>query len=215
MSTTHAILNVLTTSYDQINDNKLIAQYYQIFKKIFDTVCHTSLLSKLEHYGIRGVAHKLMSYFLFGRQQYLAHQDMQSEIVTNRFGVPQGSNLGPLLFLIYMNDISNALKTTPRLFADDTCLVIYAANPSILRDKINYELRSVLEWTSANKITVNPKKSSALILFPKITNSIPKIEILFNNNPVSVTKSVKYLGITIDEKLNFAEHITNSTCKIS
>ena len=178
MSTTHAILNVLTTSYDQINDNNFTGVILLNFQKAFDTICHTSLFSKLEHYGIRGVAYKLMSSFLFGRQQYLAHQDMQSEIVINRFGVPQGSNyLGPLLFLIYINDISNALNTTPRLFADDTSLVIHAANPSILRDKINHELRSVLEWTSANKITVNPKKSSALILPPKITNPIPTIEI--------------------------------------
>ena len=64
------------------------------------------------------------------------------------------------------------------------------------------------------KITANPKKSSALILPPKVNNPIPTIKILFNNNPVSVTKSVKYLGITIDEKLNFAEHITKLTCKI-
>ena len=77
-----------------------------------------------------------MSSFLFGRQQYLAHQDMQSEIDTNRFGLPQGSSLGPLLFLIYINDTSNALNTTPRLFADDTCLVIHAAHPPILRNKI-------------------------------------------------------------------------------
>ena len=149
-----------------------------------------------------------MSSFLLGRQQHLAHQDMLSEIVTNRFGVSQGSNLCPLLFLIYINGISNALNTTPRLFADDTCLVIHAANPSILRDKINHELRSVLECTGANKTAVNPKKSSALILPPKITNPIPAIEILFNNNSVSITKLVKYLGITFDKKLNFAEHFT-------
>ena len=197
MSPTHAILDVLTTSYDQINDNNFTGLILLDFQKAFDTVCHTSLLSKLEHYGIRGVALKLMSSFLFGRQQYLAHQDMQSEIVTNRFGVPQGSNLGPLLFLIYINDISNALNTTPKLFADDTCLVIHAANPSVLRDTINHELRGVLGWTSANKITVNPKKSSALILSPKITNAIPTLEIFFNNNPVSVTKLVKHLGITV------------------
>ena len=127
-------MDVLTTSYDQINDNNFTGIILLHFQKAFDTVCHTSLLSNLEHHGIRGVVHKLMS-FLVGRQQYLAHQDMQSEIVTNRFGEPQGSNLAPLLFLIYINDISNALNTTPRLFADDTCLVIHAANPSILRDK--------------------------------------------------------------------------------
>ena len=132
---------------------------------------------------------------------------MQSEIVTNQFGVPQGSNLGLLLFLICINDVSNGLNTTPRLFADDTCLVIHAANSSISRDNINQELRSVLEWTSTNKVTVNPKNFSALKLPPKITSPIPTIEILFNNNPVSVNKSVKYLGSTIDEKLNFAEHL--------
>ena len=93
---------------------------------------------------------------------------MQSEIVTNRFGVPQSSNLGPLLFLKYINDIlSNALNLTTRLFADDTCLVIYAANPSILHDNLDHELLSVLEWAKANKIIVNSKKSSALILPPQ------------------------------------------------
>ena len=175
MSTTHAILDALTTFHDQINDNNFTCVIVLDFQKAFDTVCHTSLLSKLEHYGtgIGGVAHKLMSSFSFGRQQFLAHQDMQSEIVTNQFGVPQGSNLGLLLFLIYINDISNALNTTPRLFADDTCPVIHAANPSILRYKINHELRSVLEWTSANIITVYPKKSSALILPPQNHQSYP------------------------------------------
>ena len=97
ISTTHAILDVLTTSYDQINANNFTDVILLDFQKAVDTVCHTSLLSKLEHYGIRGVAHKLRSSFLYGRQQYLFHQNMQSEIVTNRFGVPQGSNLGPLL----------------------------------------------------------------------------------------------------------------------
>ena len=134
MSTAHSILDVLTTSYDQINDNNFTCVILSDCQKPFDTVCHTSLLSKFEHYSIRGAAHKLTSSFLFGRQQYLAHQDMQSEVVTNRFGVPQGSNLGPFLFLIYINEISNALNTTPTLFANDKCLVLDAANLSILRD---------------------------------------------------------------------------------
>ena len=83
MFTTHAILDVLASSFDQINHNNFTCVIVLDFKKAFDTVCHTSLFSKLKHYGIRGVAHKLMSSFLFGRQQYLAHQDMQFEIGIN------------------------------------------------------------------------------------------------------------------------------------
>ena len=77
-----------------------------------------------------------------------------------------------------------------------------------LCDDINRELRSALEWTSANKITVNPKKSLALVMPPKITNLIPTMEIILNNNPVSVKKSEKYLGIAVDKKINLTEHIT-------
>ena len=128
--------------------------------------------------------------------------------------MPQDSNLGPLLFLIYINGICNTLNSTPRLIADNTCLVIHAANPSILRDNINHKLLSVLKWTKVNKITVDPEKFSVLILSPKITNSFPTIEILYEINPVSVNKSVKDLGITINEKLNFAAHVIKLTCKI-
>ena len=96
MSTTHAILDVLNTSYDQINDNNFTCVILLDFQKGFNTVYRTSLLGKLEYYGIRGVAQKLMSSFLLARQQYFAHQDMQFEIVTNRFGVLQGRNLGSL-----------------------------------------------------------------------------------------------------------------------
>ena len=80
------------------------------------------------------------------------------------------------------------------------CLVIHAANQSIFGDSINRDLRCVLEWTRTNKTTVNPKKSLALLLPPKIINPTPTIEILFNNNPVSIDKSVKYLGITINDE---------------
>ena len=94
---------------------------------------------------------------------------------------------------------------------------IHADNPLILRDNTNHELQSVLKLTKANKITANPKKSSALTIHPlknhqsylNNQNTVP-----FNNNPVSANKPVKYWGITIDEKLNFAQHIVNATCKI-
>ena len=215
MSTSHAIMDVLTSTYDHIDNNMYTALILLDFKKAFDTVCHTTLLKKLEHYGIRGVAHKLLHSFLSDRHQYITSYDICSEKVLNRFGVPQGSNLGPLLFLIYINDIPNALTSPPRLFADDTCLVIHAANPRTLQEKINIKLLNVHKWTKANKITLNPKKSSALIIPPKTTLPVPAIDLIFDNNVITISDSAKYLGITIDARLNFDEQINTISNKMA
>ena len=116
-------------------------------------MCHSILLNKLEHYGIRGIALKLLKSFLTNRSQFVAAQNLRTNDAVNRFGVLQGSSLGPLLFLIYINDIPNALFFIPRLFADDTCLVIQTSNTSLLENSVNRELINVYEWTKANKIT--------------------------------------------------------------
>ena len=102
---------------------------------------------------------------------------MSSKTVTNNYGVLQGSNLGSFLFLIYINNIPNALNSTPRPFADDTCLVIHYANPNLLINNITSELPKVHIWTNANTITVYPKKTMILIISPKMTNPIPDTEI--------------------------------------
>ena len=129
-------------------------------------MCHSILLNKLEHYEIRGIALKLLKSFLTNRSQFVAAQNLRTNDAVNRFGVSQGSNLGLLLFLIFVNDIPNALFSKPRLFADDTCLVIQAPNPSLLENRVNRELVNVYEWTKAHKIMVNPKKTSVLIIPP-------------------------------------------------
>ena len=121
-------------------------------------MCHKILLRKLEHYRIRDQALKLLNSFLHTRHQYVSYLNKLSKILTNRFGVPQGSNLGPRLFLIYISDLSSAINSVPRLFADDTCLLIHSPNTSTLAENINSELANVHEWTVANKITVNPEK---------------------------------------------------------
>ena len=178
-------------------------------------MCHSILLNKLEHYGVRGIALKLLKSFLTNCSQFVADQNLRTNDAVNRFGVPQGSNLGPLLFLIYINDIPNALFSKPRLFADDTYLVIHAPNPSLLENSVNRELVNVYEWTKANKITVNPKKTSVLIIPPKATSPPPNIHLVFNGSIISINESVKYLGITTDKKLNFEMHIKQLESKIS
>ena len=116
---------------------------------------------------------------------------------------------------MYINDIPNALNSIPRLFADDTCLVIHSANPGLLRNNIIKELQKVHIWTNANTITVNPQKTMTLIIPPKIIKPSPDIEIQFLNTSISANDQIKYLGITIDTRLNFEDHIGIVAKKIS
>ena len=206
---------MITTVYDQMNDNEYTSLTLLDFKKAFNAAKHSILMKKLEHYGIRGVTLYLLSSFLTNRKQYVAHKDDFSDVAINKFGVIQGSNLGPLLFLIYINDISNALKSTPRLFADDTCIIIHQSNQTALTEETNRELANVHKWTQANKITVNPQKSSSLVIPPKTTNNTCDVEISFDNSIIALQDSVKYLGITIDSGLKFNVHIKALESKIA
>ena len=150
-------------------------------------------------------------------KQYVAHKDNFSDVTINKFGVPQRSNLKPLLFFIYINDISNALNSTSRLFADDTCVVIHQANQAALTEETNRELANVHKWTQANKIIVNPQKSSSLVIPPKTPNNTCNIEIRFDNAIIIIALQdcLKYLGITIDSGLKVTLHITTLEFKIA
>ena len=135
MPSFHTTVDVITTAYVHISNHEYTGLILLDFKKAFDTVAHSILLYKLEHYGIRGVANKLLKSFLSDRFQFVSHHNSSSDILINKFGVLQGSTLCPLLFLIYINDIPNALNSNSRLFADDTCLNINVAAPFILSEK--------------------------------------------------------------------------------
>ena len=166
---------MFTRAYEHINNNEYTGLILLDFKKAFDTVSHLILLYKLEHNGIRGVANKLLKAFLSDRFQFVSHHNLSCNISINKFGVPQGSNQGPLLFQVYINNIPNALNSNPRLFADDSYLNINAVTPSILSEKMNQGLTTVHKWSTANKITVNLEKSPCLIMPPKKTLSISNI----------------------------------------
>ena len=122
--TTHAMLDVLTSTYDNINDNTITTLLLLDLNKAYDTVQHDILLRKLEHYSIRGTAQNLFASSLRNRQQYVYLQNAQSHKMYITCGVPLASVLGPLLFTLYTNDIANCTSSTPRLFADDTCLIL-------------------------------------------------------------------------------------------
>ena len=129
--------------------------------KAFDTVNHKILLEKLDYYGIRGICNDLIGSYLLNRQQtvYIAQESSAMRLVKS--GVPQGSVLGPLLFIIYINDLHfKLLRSIVQLFADDTCLLLSNICKKTLQDEAKTELENLHLWMDANKLTLNSSQSN-------------------------------------------------------
>ena len=132
-STIQSILDLTTECYQNIDDKRFSTLIFLDIKKAFDSVCLIKLLKKLEYYGIRGVVNKLSESYLRNRTQYVAINNANSKFEHIKCGVLQGSMLGPLLFLLYIDDLSTSLITMPRLFADDTALLIHQSSFSKMK----------------------------------------------------------------------------------
>ena len=130
------------------------------FSKAFDTVNHDILFEKLYHYGIRGPALQWFKSYLHERKQYVTYNDISSSAKTIKCGVPQGSILDPLLFLIYINDLYHVCENSiPILFADDSNLFFNGTNPSVMEQNINIELENISTWLKVNKLSLNIGKT--------------------------------------------------------
>ena len=112
-------------------------------KNVLDSVTHSILLQKLEHYGFRGNAFNLFSSYLSNREQYVSVNNVNSSTQYIKYGVPQGSVLGPLLFFLYINDLENSCYSTLRLFADDTCVIAKGTSAAQLEQQLNHELKRI------------------------------------------------------------------------
>ena len=206
-STIHAMLDLITTCYDNLNFNKFSALIFLDIQKAFDSVSHQKLVKKLEYYGIRGVANSLICSYLRNRKQYVSIYNKRSSKKLVEYGLPQGSILGPLLFSIYVNDLPSALQTVPRFFADDTALLTAENNVDNLQHLTNSELSKVSNWMLANNLVVSKAKPVALLVFPQTRKSTTSLTLNFDNQIVQPSESAKYLGIFVDEHLSLKPHI--------
>ena len=213
-STADAVLSFTNQVYDSLrNKNSFIAIFLD-FSKAFDTVQHDLLLSKLEKLGFRGCAFSWFQSYLSNRYQYVALQGEESDKKKIIAGIPQGSILGPLLFLLYINDMANVSNVLQCVhFADDTTLFFEASSVRRCAAVINSELRKINTWLCANKLSVNFKKTYYMLF----TNSqfVPNISIRLRGKEVKRINNVKFLGVLLDEKLNFSYHIRHVSRKLA
>ena len=155
-STSHAIITLVERVSKALDMGKDVVGVFLDLKKDFDTVDHTILLRKLEQYGIRGKTLRWFESYLSNRSQYVEYNNSKSDTKIITYGVPQGSILGPLLFIIYMNDFSSSSDLLfSILFADDTSVLIEGTNFTNISQILNTELENVNIWLKANKLTVN------------------------------------------------------------
>ena len=211
-STSHAILTFLD-KVARATDNHLHTIGILLdFSKAFDTINHKILLYKLRHYGIRGIALKWFENYLNNRQQFVSINNSNSSIKSVGCGVPQGSILGPLLFILYINDFRNSSKALSfLLFADDSNIFYSHRNPKFLLDTINAELHHVAEWIKTNKLSLNLDKTH-FMLFSNSLKNLPG-NIIFDETPLKQVQNSKFLGIVIDENLSWKPHV-NNVCNI-
>ena len=181
--------------------------------KAFDSVSHDILLRKLCYYGIRGKALDLLTSYLQSRSQYVKVNNVCSSLIDIIFGVPQGSILGPLLFLIFINDLPDATKFYVKLFADDTFLCYENKSFDALESEVNNELSKVYAWLASNRLTLNISKSKYMIISKR--RNPPNLNICLNGNSMQSCDTYKYLGVHFDKDLNWKHHIEYVTNKIS
>ena len=159
-----ALIVLMDKIINALNNGNTVIGLFLDFSKAFDTVNHDILLDKLSHYGIRGVALKWFQSYLSNRKQFVTYNDVASNTKIVSCGVPKGSILGPLLFLIYINDLYYVCKeSVPILFADDTNLFYSGNSFDDIAMKVNEELVQISNWLKANRLSLNISKTHYMV----------------------------------------------------
>ena len=209
-----------------LENSKLPLAIFLDLSKAFDTIDHEIMLHKLQYYGITGMGLQWFKSYLTNRRQYVQFKDSISSESSLTTGVPQGSILGPLLFIIYMNDIAHVTnKFHFTIYADDTTLIAPICSFAMenhpkdykkMANNINKELQIITDWLALNKLSLNAKKTKMMIFHfhqKKITNM--NLNLKINNTKIEQVKEFCFLGVVFDECITWKPHVQKVASKIS
>ena len=211
-STITSLHRVIDDWLESMNDDMLIGAVFYDISKCFDTINHDLLLKKMFKYGFRGNEQLWFKSYLNYRKQKVNINGQQSSFLLIADGVPQGSVLGPLLFLLFINDISNFTTDdcSLNLFADDSISYVAAHNISELQMKLQKCVDSISQWYLKNRLTVNASKCKMMVIGTsarlKMT-SLDDLNVMYEGNPLDLVEKTKYLGLHLSSDLNWDTHI--------
>ena len=199
-STVTTLLEITDRLYHNIDIGELNGVIFLDLRKAFDTIDHQIMLKKLRCYGIAGTAHNCLSSYLSNRSQYCQVDGNLSQPLNLLGGIPHGSILGPLLFLLYINDLPNSLSYTKcNIFADDTQIDRSSSDVNTVTNALN-DLKNVCDWLSTNKLSLNTEKTEYMIIgsHQRIRSIETEPAIYLGANKIKRVKSTKSLGLMLD-----------------
>ena len=212
-STNNSLLSIVESIQSHLDKNKL---WFRVFVGSFDTVDHHIMLQKLEHYGIRGVANDWFSSYLKNRAWFVSIGNVSSTIKELLTGVPQRSVLVPLPFSIYIIDLHNSVRYAKTYhFADGTSVILSSTFSEILSRWINKDLLNLFNWLKTNKLSLNVKKTELVIFRSRKLTIDNSFRFKLDGKRLVPTKSVKYLGVLLDEHLHWNEQISEVKMKLN
>ena len=214
-SVTNQLICLVDSIHSSLDINLDVRFVFLDMSKAFDKVWHEGLLFKFKQNGINGKLLNLLKSYLANRHQRVLLNGTESGWRIVESGVPHGSVLGPLLFLIYINDLENGIKSHIKNFADDTSLFTIVKNPDISTLELNHDLHLISQWAYQWKMSFNPDptKQTIQVVFTRKSKQIDHPKIYFNDVKVKTVNDHKRLGLILDSKLSFISHINEKISK--